>query len=152
MFDNSGSYFIMTRRGMIASVILTIITTVVSFGAFYYVSKTQQTALQVKIQEAQTAAGDANKNMVALQGRLDSLQKVWAQDASLNKQRLTLLSTLFNENFAAVSAGNPRDAIYVERDWKVRRLPKYLDMTQEDVDWFSQFMEEGAIGSPQVPK
>lgn len=149
MFDTPGRYnlFIFTTKGVIASTVLSI----VFCAGFYLMSRYQHAKLSAQVEDMRA---ESAKNIAALQTKLDVTQKALAQEQEINKTRLTFLSTLFNENFAALSSASPnltQDVMYVERNWKVRRLPKYLDMNQSDIDWFSQFLDKEVSSSP-APK
>lgn len=65
--------------------------------------------------------------------------------------RLALLGTLHNENFSAVAAGRPKEVIFIGRTWTINRLPRYLNMSKEDVDWLTKFVDRKAAIAETAP-
>lgn len=55
-------------------------------------------------------------------------------------EHLALLSCVINENLAVMEAGK-KDFVFIDRDWHLTRMPKYLDLTEEDKRWLSQFVD-----------
>ena len=78
------------------------------------------------------------------------IQKL-TEDGEPSKTRLALMAILLNENFAALQAGKPEDFIFIERDWKISRMPKHLDVNQADLKWILQFLDKEKSLVPQPP-
>ena len=82
----------------------------------------------------------------------DELQKELKN--SPDHERLLFLGTLMNENLAAIQQRKLNDIIFIERNWKINRMPRFLDMSKEDIEWLEQFIEKSIAESsaPRVVK
>lgn len=70
-------------------------------------------------------------------GRMWERQK-WATD------RLTLMAMLTNHNTAVSQYNYPKsDMVYLNPDWTIDKMPKYLDLDRDDRVFLQQFMRAG---------
>jgi len=52
-----------------------------------------------------------------------------------NRVAVGLVALLHNENFAAMRPlAQNRDILFINRDWTIDRLPKYLTLTKRDIE------------------
>lgn len=65
------------------------------------------------------------------------------------KERLDVIGTAFNENFATVQG---KDFVFITRDWKLSRVPRRLNIDLDDLKWMETVHGESVQGSPRVPK
>lgn len=86
--------------------------------------------------------------VIQMKSQLDNM----SEDNKANKNRILLLGTLFNENMAAIYKRCYNDIMFIGRHWQVNRMPKYLDMTEEDIEWFKQFVNSKLGAAPSIIK
>lgn len=58
----------------------------------------------------------------------------------VNRERLTLLGILYNNNIAAMRAGT-KDYIFINSDWTINRYPNHLNLDTEDRAFLSKFVK-----------
>jgi len=56
-----------------------------------------------------------------------------------NRERLTLLGVLYNNNMAAAKKGS-RDYIYINADWTIDRYPAHLTLSDSDKRFLDRFV------------
>lgn len=91
--------------------------------------------------ELRAAVADQNLRLERLaEAQRQQAKKLEELGRDDDSRHLALMASLMNENMAAIQFRRPDDIIYIERNWRIRRVPKYLDLTPEDVKWFEQFL------------
>ena len=68
---------------------------------------------------------------------IDELRQFWADI----KDKVTLLAWLHDNNWEAMKANVPEDLVFITRDWKIRQMPKWLDLQDGDEDFLKKFLE-----------
>lgn len=109
--------------------------------------------LEATIKRQEEERDIANRHADAVRDYQNKMiQKMVDENAGdVSKTRLALMAILLNENFAALQAGKPEDFIFIERDWKITRMPKHLDVNQSDMKWILQFLDKEKSLVPQPP-
>jgi hypothetical protein len=70
----------------------------------------------------------------------DATTKVW-QRVRWNSDIIHLMAVVDNHNAAVVKNGYPKsDLIYINEDWTINRIPKYLDFTEADREFLRKFV------------
>jgi predicted RNase H-like nuclease (RuvC/YqgF family) len=158
MFDKPGQYkvYVVSWKVMISCAVL--ISMLCFFGG-WWVGGRGNSVEQVKteINSIKDKLDDVTAQLTRNKKQVDSLTTENAvlirksiEDNKTMNDRLILLSCLFNENFAAHQAKS-NDFIFIEREWKINRLPKQLDMNQQDTEWLMMFLNREASLTPLVP-
>lgn len=63
------------------------------------------------------------------------------KDLRRNRNLLALVGSLHNENWCAVRNGS-RDYLYINHDWTIDRLPKYLTLSNSEREWFNNYLNK----------
>jgi hypothetical protein len=104
-----------------------------------------------QIRKLNKAIADNNQVIREQVETIDGLNKELASiKETIN--RIRLMGILQNENNAAILAGRPQDIIFIGRNWTISRMPRYLNMSIQDVEWLRPFVkEEGSAVVPPIP-
>jgi hypothetical protein len=72
-----------------------------------------------------------NKTVIdAIQAKLNS-----------NSSKIGLMGLLLNENFTMIMNGkDASDFVFFNRDWTLDRMPKYIEMTEDDKEYLKKFI------------
>lgn len=68
-----------------------------------------------------------------------AIRKTYGRTKS-NRERITLLGILYNNNTAAARAGR-KDFIFLNEDWTIDRMPTYLALDAEDREFLSKYVK-----------
>ncbi len=73
-----------------------------------------------------------NKNNIdALSAKLDT-----------NSNKIGLMGLLLNENFSMIMKGEKsNDFIFFNRDWTLDRMPRYIDLTEDDKEYLKKYVK-----------
>lgn len=69
-----------------------------------------------------------------------AIRETWGRTKT-NRERVTLLGILYNNNMAAMRAGT-RDYIFINGDWTIDRYPNHLNLDEEDRQFLSKFIRK----------
>ena len=61
-------------------------------------------------------------------------------ELSKYKDRVRMLGMLHNENWSAHQKGCSNDVLFLEQDWKIKRLPRHLALSSKDKEWLQMFL------------
>lgn len=81
---------------------------------------------------------DLQKKIVELESKNKELEEklLW------NSQRIGLMGIMLNENFILLKNNSSKDGlIFLGRDWKISKMPKNLELTEQDKQILEQFIE-----------
>lgn len=67
------------------------------------------------------------------------------KDVRRTRNLVTLVGSLHNENWCTVANGS-NNFLYINHDWTVDRLPKYLQLSNSDKEWFSHYVNKKTHG------
>ena len=60
-----------------------------------------------------------------------------------NSSKIGLMGLLLNENFTMIMNGkDASDFIFFNRDWTLDRMPKYIEMTEDDKEYLKKFIRK----------
>jgi hypothetical protein len=59
-----------------------------------------------------------------------------------NSQRIGLMGIMLNENFMLLKNNQNKDFIMLNRDWKITKMPRNLELTDLDKEILQQFVVE----------
>jgi len=60
-----------------------------------------------------------------------------------NSSKIGLMGLLINENFTMIMNGkDASDFIFFNRDWTLDRMPKYIEMTEDDKEYLKKFIRK----------
>jgi predicted P-loop ATPase len=59
---------------------------------------------------------------------------------------ITLLGTLNNENFSCAKHGQ-NDFLYLNSDWSLNRVPKYIQMSEKDKEYYIKHLSTKSHGN-----
>lgn len=81
---------------------------------------------------------------------LEMQEKINEMEKRLNSQseKMKLLGGLYNENFSAIKMGKNNDIIFINRGWTINKMPKYLYLEKEDVEFFEKYKEKNKVNIP----
>ncbi len=78
---------------------------------------------------------------VGTTGSLDKRLTTLEKEAKWRGDLMTLLGALQNENFMCAKEGR-RDFLWLNGDWTINRLPKYIEMGEKDKEWFKRYLNK----------
>lgn len=59
-----------------------------------------------------------------------------------NSDKVMILGIVNNNNTAVIKNGYPaEDLIYITEDWKMDKMPRYLQMNPQDKEYLSRFVK-----------
>lgn len=70
----------------------------------------------------------------------DAIRKTYGRTKT-NRERITLLGILYNNNTAAAAAGS-RDFIYLNEDWTINRMPNHLALDSGDREFLGRYVKK----------
>lgn len=112
----------------------------------------QLTRLNLKIQklEGQSKVHTAVFNQLAeftakLAKELDLLEKSAFLDYWDFKDKVRLLAGINNNNLIALTKELYEDIVYLDRDWQINQMPKWLDFEEGDEEFFRRFLNENHL-------
>jgi hypothetical protein len=60
---------------------------------------------------------------------------------NVNSSKIGLMGLLLNENFSMIMKGaDASDFIFFNRDWTLDRMPKYIELTEDDKEYLKKFV------------
>lgn len=101
----------------------------------------QQDALrhQERMFDQQRSEWQAERSQFEDQAEV-AIRETWGRTKT-NRERVTLLGILYNNNMAAMRAGS-RDYIFINPDWTISRYPNHLNLDEEDREFLSKFVKK----------
>jgi hypothetical protein len=94
------------------------------------------------------------KDIEDLKVKLDQANldlKTQSDKTSQAMDKIKLLGTLHNENWAAAMNGHAEEASFIGRDWKIGEMPKYLELSNSDREWLMMYVDEKMSKSAVAP-
>ena len=139
--------------------ILTLLAFLVSGIYFYFVTHVA----------VNSCFNEVDKKTAVLQTQIDDLKKVneelskkvasMPSTVNADHDKLLLLATMHNENLRALQLGKPNHIIFINGNWTIDRMPRYLDMGKDEMQWIIQFVDkenamsrtQSSVEMPKVP-
>ena len=60
-----------------------------------------------------------------------------------NSTKIGLMGLLLNENFTMIMRGaDASDFVFFNRDWTLDRLPKYIELTEDDKEYLKKYINQ----------
>lgn len=149
MFDKPGQYKVYVASWKMMIVCAIIISILCFLGGWWVGRKNNYGEMKTGLDDINVQVLKSKKQMDALLANNIDLER---RLVDVN-DRLILLSCLFNENFA-IHQAKSSDFIFIEREWKINRLPKQLDLSQQDKEWLMMFLNNEAANAASrvIPK